>query len=498
MMLEEKYTEIERDNQRLFEKMKNIAHNEKSISKKHQKFKTPKSLNIAIREKEKWRIEKENKKIYQRIRDKKSIYDMQSFEKQRKGVEKLLKFMGDYPHPASRLHASIDHQRSQSEQRSQDGLNSKRNPTLPNISRFSCSHRNSVNYNPVDRSQVLSSTELQKDIDYFMNDQVTRISSEALKSKDASLPIPELQENPGYDWTSKYDHLKYVKIFDFPSLPLSNNRIPLYSKKHNFGSKVGERHVEVSIYKNKFYILLINQSPGGALIPDLIEMYIKQAKRIFKYCEKSFQIMLDMIEFHTGKPKFNEKIALSREFNSSIQRYSNLEHHRNSTGHPVPSSSRLEKHNKKYRNNLLHQSVDASIGYRKICQHPKLLSESRNESLRKLRQDFKKEFDSSFEKLSKKGKGLKLFKNYFKVPKKEQNGRYQYFKQHALRVNRMLKSKYSQDIGDPAIHNRSALQPKNETMNLQTSIQLLSSSEGVEDPDEMPFKLPDDHLKQLM
>lgn len=49
-------------------------------------------------------------------------------------------------------------------------------------------------------------------------------------------------------------------------------------------------------------IVIVWYAASGKPDPKLIELYTKQAKRIFKYWEKSFPIMLDMIEFCDGEP----------------------------------------------------------------------------------------------------------------------------------------------------------------------------------------------------
>ena len=46
---------------------------------------------------------------------------------------------------------------------------------------------------------------------------------------------------------------------------------------------------------------------GGKLDPKLIELYTKQAKRLFRFWEKSFTIFLDMVEFNDGIPSLSDK-----------------------------------------------------------------------------------------------------------------------------------------------------------------------------------------------
>lgn len=190
--------------------------------------------------------------------------------------------MGDYPH-MKKNKLSLGTLRSTSQQNSLEDLHDERHSYLPHIAKFPSSHRNSVNFSPVNRNSVLSSSQIQKEVDYFMNDKVVKQSNNAIQSVDIPLTIPEVNETTRHDWMDKYDHLKYVKILDFPSIPLSPNRIPLYSKKHDFGPNVGEKHVEISLYKNKFYVMIVTYTAGGKPIPELIELFTRQAKRIFKY-----------------------------------------------------------------------------------------------------------------------------------------------------------------------------------------------------------------------
>lgn len=65
--------------------------------------------------------------------------------------------------------------------------------------------------------------------------------------------------------------------------------------------ELANKHIEISIFKNKFYILICDFTAGGRQKPQLIEMFIKQARNLFNYCEKSFNILLDLIKVENGK-----------------------------------------------------------------------------------------------------------------------------------------------------------------------------------------------------
>lgn len=140
--------------------------------------------------------------------------------------------------------------------------------------------------------------------------------------------------------------------------------------------------------------------------------------------------------------------------------------------------------------------MDASVCPNSITK-PSTILDSRNESLRKLREKFKNELDKSIEKI-KNQRNTKRMKNYFKVKKGSQTGtgRYDFLNSQASRVNKMLKSKYSQDLNLSATKREEVKNPKNETINLQQSLNVFTSSDD-EDPEEMTFRLPPEHLKHI-
>ena len=253
-MIEDKYTEIERNNQRLFERMSKLLDksNPSKFLPKSIIFKPKtKSMNKWLRVKEKIRIDLENKRMLQRMQQKKSEYDVDRLHKDRRSVEKWLKFMGEYPHTLNSDHSHSSF-RSISQQRSLEALRDDRHSYLPKINH---KHRNSVNHSPVNWSLINTSRGLQEDLDFFINDPASKSPQNVISSADLSMAIPEvIDENANHEISSRFDFLKNIKCVNLSSLRISNNRVPLYSKKHDFGPKVGSKHVEMSIYKNKFYI----------------------------------------------------------------------------------------------------------------------------------------------------------------------------------------------------------------------------------------------------
>lgn len=79
-------------------------------------------------------------------------------------------------------------------------------------------------------------------------------------------------------------------------------------------------------------------------------------------------------------------------------------------------------------------------------------------------------------------------------------GRYEYLRNQATKINKALKSKYSENddevLRSSVNHIPVKREGKQETRNIR-DIVIESSSDGVEDADEMPFDLPEEHLKQL-
>ncbi|CAG9324013.1 unnamed protein product [Blepharisma stoltei] len=94
-LLEDRFTEIERENRILLEKMHNIFQTKKSVGiKKNQKG----SLNFGYRKKVMNQINTENRQLLARLKNKSSCYSAREWEKDRKNTEKRLRSMGEYPY----------------------------------------------------------------------------------------------------------------------------------------------------------------------------------------------------------------------------------------------------------------------------------------------------------------------------------------------------------------------------------------------------------------
>jgi hypothetical protein len=100
-------------------------------------------------------------------------------------------------------------------------------------------------------------------------------------------------------------------------LNIPKRRKILLRKTYNFGPEIGEHLVEISIYRNKFYILIV-EIKNNKSTPHLIELFLSQAKKLFQYCRKSYTELLDLIEFKYGKFQLTK---LNKLFNQTIQTY---------------------------------------------------------------------------------------------------------------------------------------------------------------------------------
>ncbi len=104
-MLEDRYTEIERENRILLEKMTSIMQKPNRTSTSfsqdrfanYPSFQTKKSLNRQQRKQELLKITLENQAILRRLQDKNSNYNVAKWEHQHKRRKDLLKNMSEYP-----------------------------------------------------------------------------------------------------------------------------------------------------------------------------------------------------------------------------------------------------------------------------------------------------------------------------------------------------------------------------------------------------------------
>lgn len=96
-MLEDRYTEIERENRILLEKMSQIL-NKNGREALPQKRPLPRSLNERARKEELQRINRENKRFLERLQDREATYNVSKWEAERIRNEQILESMCEYPH----------------------------------------------------------------------------------------------------------------------------------------------------------------------------------------------------------------------------------------------------------------------------------------------------------------------------------------------------------------------------------------------------------------
>jgi E3 ubiquitin-protein ligase TRIP12 len=103
-MLEDRYTEIERENRILLEKMTSIMQKPNrtttsfSTDRYAQVANNKKSLNRAARKQELLKITLENQAILRRLQDKQSNYNVSKWENDHRHRQELLKNMSEYPY----------------------------------------------------------------------------------------------------------------------------------------------------------------------------------------------------------------------------------------------------------------------------------------------------------------------------------------------------------------------------------------------------------------
>jgi len=90
---EERYTEIERENRHLLERMANILHSPRDRSLSLQR----RSLNRGLRRRELVKITQENHALLRRIREKQSQYSLHTWEKEHASTQGILKNICEYP-----------------------------------------------------------------------------------------------------------------------------------------------------------------------------------------------------------------------------------------------------------------------------------------------------------------------------------------------------------------------------------------------------------------
>ena len=113
----ERFTEIEKDNRLLLEKMSSIMALEGATKRRFLSAKRPEnerskgSLNSAVRKRELNRIIEENHKFLKRLQDKRSDYNKAKLGEDRQDKEKMIKNICRFPVPTGERNRSVPRKR---------------------------------------------------------------------------------------------------------------------------------------------------------------------------------------------------------------------------------------------------------------------------------------------------------------------------------------------------------------------------------------------------
>ena len=101
-LLEDRYTEIERENRILLEKMTSIMHNGNQSAQTQNNFSAPpyqkRSLNKEARKRELLKITIENQQFLKRLQDKSSNYDVTKWETEHVDRQHMLRNICEFPY----------------------------------------------------------------------------------------------------------------------------------------------------------------------------------------------------------------------------------------------------------------------------------------------------------------------------------------------------------------------------------------------------------------
>ena len=164
------------------------------------------------------------------------------------------------------------------------------------------------------------------------------------------------------------------------------------------------------------------------------------------------------------------------------------------------SHSQLSNHDKtKLHKDLLHQSVDASVGYSRLWRMPRLNNDSRNSSLKRLREEFQSKFENSLKEANE--KKIKPLSNLHKISKENNTNRgqrYEFLKNQISYRAKEMKERINNykhqflSVQKPDGFN------KRENENIHNAIELENSLDDMDDLRDLSIQLPQEHLKEVM
>ncbi|CAI2365166.1 unnamed protein product [Moneuplotes crassus] len=285
-MLEERYTEIERANRILLEKMANIIGNKKF---KHHRYK-PKStkfsssffmpgievkssLNSGKRKRELSRINFENDKLLKRLQDKKPTYDIVRWAKDRRKNERIIQNISTYPTMTRKRHQSVPRKRlvkiKHAANKTQNIMNKKGFQGIKELN-------NSAN---ASSDNFLTSQPIH---DVFNKTNAIDASQQTMYANKGRMILD-----------SNFTKIK-KKIRPFPTQPnsISTKRILLFEKKQRIGKK--DYLVEVSRDKlHMFIIAFLIENPKYYTL----QIPMKQAFKLLLDLENSFEALIGLLYF---------------------------------------------------------------------------------------------------------------------------------------------------------------------------------------------------------
>ena len=97
MQREDRFTEIERENRILLEKISSIMGKPKQRNNQSQSQKLNRSLNSSIRKRQMQNIEIENAKLLRRLQERRSNYETEKFKQSWRKQKNVIKNMSNYP-----------------------------------------------------------------------------------------------------------------------------------------------------------------------------------------------------------------------------------------------------------------------------------------------------------------------------------------------------------------------------------------------------------------
>ncbi|CAI2369270.1 unnamed protein product [Moneuplotes crassus] len=322
-MLEERYTEIERANRILLEKMANIIGTKNPVhhnlrqqpTKLSSSFFMPglnvkPSLNSDKRKRELNRINFENNKLLRRLQSKKPTYDIVRWAKDRRKNEKIIQNISAYPH-----------------------IIGKRNQSVPKKRLIKIKHSANTTHEPHGKMVFPGAKRMKSIGDDSGEDLITNQSNnDALnRTNMTGVSKPPLSINTSSD-------MHKVRPFPTQANSVSSQRILLFEKKQ----RIGKNDYLVEISRDKLHLFII-----AFLIENpkyfTLQLPMKQAFKLLLDLDNSFEALIDLLYFKHGslvlpdifRPQFSPRnmgIAAKTTNNKDFPKYKGFGSNMNSKG----------------------------------------------------------------------------------------------------------------------------------------------------------------------